>query len=160
MHVRMGIGYDLHRLAVERTLMLGGVKIPSERGLVGHSDADAVLHALCDAILGAAGQPDIGELFRDDDPRWEGADSRTFVQEALRRTRAAGYKVGNADIVIHAEQPRLGPHKQHIREAIAGLLDVSPEQVGIKATGNEGLGEIGRGEAIACWASVVLVPSQ
>jgi 2-C-methyl-D-erythritol 2,4-cyclodiphosphate synthase len=156
MQARLGIGYDLHRLVAGRPLILGGLRIPHDRGLLGHSDADAVLHALCDALLGALGQPDIGELFPDTDPAWKDADSRRFVTEALARVRAAGYQIANVDVIIHAERPRLGPHKAQIRAAVADLLGVSPDQVGVKATTNEGLDAIGRGEAIACWASVLL----
>jgi 2-C-methyl-D-erythritol 2,4-cyclodiphosphate synthase len=156
MNTRIGIGYDLHRLVEGRALILGGLPIPHDRGLLGHSDADVVLHALCDALLGALGQPDIGDLFPDTDPAWKNADSRRFVQAALERVHTAGYAVGNADIIIHAQQPRLGPHKAKIAAALAELLGVTADRVGVKATTNEGLDAIGRGEAIACWASVLL----
>ncbi|MEW6198469.1 MAG: 2-C-methyl-D-erythritol 2,4-cyclodiphosphate synthase [Planctomycetota bacterium] len=156
MGMRIGIGYDVHRLVPGRPLKLGGVTIPFERGLLGHSDADAVLHALCDALLGAAGQPDIGELFPDNDPRWKDADSRRFVQEALQRVSNAGYSVANVDLIIHAQQPRLGAYKEQIRAAVAQLVGVARDAVGVKATTNEGLDAIGRGEAIACWAAVLL----
>ncbi len=153
---RVGLGYDLHRLVEGRPLMLGGLRIPYARGLLGHSDADVVLHALCDALLGALGQPDIGELFPDQDPRWQGTDSQRFVTEALRRVLAAGYEVGNVDLVIHAQEPKLGPYKAQIRESIAELLGLTADAVGVKATTNEGLDAIGRGEAIACWAAVLI----
>ena len=156
MNVRTGIGYDLHRLSPDRPLILGGVRISFDRGLLGHSDADVVLHALCDALLGAAGQPDIGELFPDSDPAWKDADSRGFVAEVLARIRAAGFDVSNVDLIIHAQQPRLGSDKDRIRTSVANLLGLPPERVGIKATSNEGLDAIGRGEALACWASVLL----
>ncbi len=156
MGTRIGIGYDVHRLVPGRPLKLGGVTIPCERGLLGHSDADAVLHALCDALLGAVGQPDIGELFPDNDPRWKDADSRRFVEAALQRVSDAGYRVANVDLVIHAQQPRLGPHKEQIRAAVARLVGVPLDAVGVKATTNEGLDAIGRGEAIACWAAVLV----
>ena len=138
-------------------MILGGVQIPSERGLLGHSDADVVLHALCDALLGAAGQPDIGDLFPDTDPRWKDADSRQFVRAALERVHAAGYSVSNVDLIIHAQRPRLGAHKAEVRASVAELLQLPPESVGVKATTNEGLDAIGRGEALAAWASVLLV---
>ncbi len=154
---RVGIAYDIHRLAPGRALRLGGVEIPHERGLLGHSDADVVLHALTDAILGAAAEGDIGELFPDTDPANKDADSRRFVAEALRRAGERGLCVGNVDVVIHAQVPRLGPHKQRIRESVARILGVSAGAVGVKATTNEGLDAIGRGEAIACFAAVVLV---
>ena len=137
-------------------MLLGGVAIPAERGLQGHSDADVVLHALCDALLGALGQPDIGELFPDTEPRWRDADSRQFVVEALRRVLAAGYQVGNVDVIIHAERPKLGAYKERIRESLAALLGLTADRVGVKAKTNEGVDAIGRGEAIACWASVLL----
>lgn len=156
MGMRIGIGYDVHRLVPGRPLKLGGVTIPFERGLLGHSDADAVLHALCDALLGAAGQPDIGELFPDNDPRWKDADSRRFVEEALQRVSNAGYSVANVDLIIHAQQPRLGAYKEQIGAAVAQLVGVARDAVGVKATTNEGLDAIGRGEAIACWAAVLL----
>jgi 2-C-methyl-D-erythritol 2,4-cyclodiphosphate synthase len=157
---RIGIGYDLHRLVAGRPLLLGGVQIPCERGLLGHSDADVVLHALCDALLGAAAQPDIGDLFPDTDPAWKGADSRRFLAAVLERVRGLGLTPGNVDVVIHAQQPRLGPHKETIRAQLATLLAISPQCVGVKATTNEGLDAIGRGEAIACWAAVVLVAGE
>lgn len=159
MSFRTGIGYDIHRLAEGRSLLLGGVRIPFDRGLLGHSDADVVLHALCDALLGALGGPDIGELFPDTDPQWAGADSRQFVRVAMERVQAAGYSVGNVDLIIHAERPRLAPHKPQIRQAVAELLGVPLERVGLKARTNEGLDAIGRGEAIACWAGVLLTPA-
>ena len=153
---RVGIGYDLHRLVRGRPLLLGGVAIPAERGLQGHSDADVVLHALCDALLGGLGQPDIGELFPDSEPRWRDADSRQFVVEALRRVLAAGYQVGNVDVIIHAERPKLGAYKERIRESLAALLGLTADRVGVKAKTNEGIDAIGRGEAIACWVAVLL----
>lgn len=156
MSIRTGIGYDLHRLVAGRRLVLGGVHIPHDQGLSGHSDADVVLHAVCDALLGASGLPDIGELFPDTDPAWKGADSRGFVADVRARVRATGYHVGNIDLIIHAQQPRLGPHKHRIRASIAELLGLPAERVGIKATTNEGLDAVGRGEAIACWAIVLL----
>jgi len=153
---RTGIGYDLHRTAEGRPLILGGVRIEHPRGLAGHSDADVVLHALCDALLGAAGLGDIGELFPDADPTHKDADSRIFLRNVLVRLRAAGFAVANVDVVIHAEQPRLGPHKRQIRESLATLLELPPDAVCVKATTNEGLDAVGRNEAIACWATALL----
>jgi 2-C-methyl-D-erythritol 2,4-cyclodiphosphate synthase len=153
---RTGIGYDIHRLVPDRPLILGGMRVPSELGLMGHSDADVVLHALTDALLGAVAAPDIGELFPDDDPRWSGAHSQKFLQEALERVRAAGYAIGNLDLVIHAQQPRLSAHKQAIRQSVAQLCGLTPDRIGLKATTNEGLDAIGQGQAIACWANVLL----
>ncbi len=153
---RVGIGYDVHRLTDKRPLVLGGVRVPHAQGLLGHSDADVVLHALCDALLGALGQPDIGELFPDTDPQWQDADSRRFVVEALRRVLAAGYQVGNVDLIIHAQQPKLGAFKEQVRTSVADMLGLTADCVGVKATTNEGLDAIGRGEAIGCWAAVLL----
>jgi 2-C-methyl-D-erythritol 2,4-cyclodiphosphate synthase len=156
---RIGIGYDLHRLVTGRPLTLGGVQIPHDRGLLGHSDGDVVLHALCDALLGALGQPDIGELFPDTDPAWKDADSRRFVREALARVGAAGYHIVNVDLIIHAEQPKLAPHKPQLRQALADLLGVPLNCIGLKAKTNETLDAVGRAEAIACWAAVLLEPA-
>lgn len=153
---RTGIGYDFHRTVGGRPLMLGGVDIPCEFGLAGHSDADVVLHALCDALLGAVGLGDIGELFPDTDPAYRDVASRAFVADVLQRLHAAGFAVCNVDVVIHAERPKLAEHKSPIRASVASLLGVVPEVVSVKATTNEGLDAVGRGEAIACWA-VVLV---
>jgi 2-C-methyl-D-erythritol 2,4-cyclodiphosphate synthase len=157
MRVRTGIGYDIHRLAEGRPLRLGGVGIPGEVGLLGHSDADVVLHALCDALLGAAGQPDIGELFSNRDPQWRDADSRRFVEVVQARIHAAGWRVGNVDLIIQAERPHLGRHKQELAQSIAALLGVPVDAVGVKAGTNEGLDAVGHGAAIACWASVLLL---
>jgi 2-C-methyl-D-erythritol 2,4-cyclodiphosphate synthase len=157
---RTGIGYDLHRTAAGRPLVLGGVRIDHHLGLAGHSDADVVLHSLCDALLGAAGLGDIGELFPDSDPAWRDANSRGFVRVVLARVQAAGYRPVNVDIVIHAQQPKLGPHKSRIRQSVATLLGLATDAVGIKATTNEGLDAIGRGEAIGCWATVLLTAAR
>jgi len=146
---RIGIGTDLHRLEPGRRLVLGGIELASEKGPAGHSDADVVLHALIDAISGAAGLPDIGEQFPDTDPAYRGADSANLLAASMRRVRSLGYDVVNIDVVIHAEQPKLSPHKEAIRRRIAELLGVSAEQVSIKAKTNEGQDAVGRGEAIA-----------
>lgn len=157
MRYRTGLGYDLHRLVPHRPLILGGVNIPCELGLLGHSDADVVLHAVTDALLGAAGLGDIGEFFPDTDPQFKDADSRRLLTTALDHVRRAGYRVGNVDVVIHAERPKLSPYKAAIRASIAELLDVTPADVGVKATTNEGLDGVGRGLAIACWATALVV---
>ena len=157
---RVGIGYDLHRTAENRPLVLGGVSIPSGFGLDGHSDADVVLHALCDALLGAAGMEDIGDLFPDSDPALRGVDSRRLLAAVLAKLRAAAFEVQNIDVIIHAEQPRLGVQKSKIRAALAALIEIPPGRVGVKATTNEGLDAVGRGEAIACWAAVALSRSR
>ncbi|MBK8914574.1 MAG: 2-C-methyl-D-erythritol 2,4-cyclodiphosphate synthase [Phycisphaerales bacterium] len=156
MQFRTGIGYDLHRTGAARALRLGGVEIPAESGLIGHSDADVVLHAVVDALLGAAGIGDIGDLFPDTDERYRDMDSRVFVEEAVRRTRAGGWACENCDIIVHAERPKLAAHKPAIAARVAELLGIDRDRVCVKATTNERLGPIGRGEAIACWAAVLL----
>ncbi len=152
---RVGLGYDLHRTCTGRRLVLGGVEIASDIGLAGHSDADVVLHAICDALLGAAALGDIGDHYPDDDPRWKDADSRTLLSDVLAKVRGAGLEPAQVDVVIHAERPKLGHHKSQIRTSVASLLGLAPARVSIKATTNEGLGPIGRGDAIACWSVVV-----
>lgn len=154
--MRIGTGYDIHRTEVGRRLVLGGVVIPWDRGLVGHSDADVVLHAICDALLGAAGLGDIGELFPDSDPQHKDAASARFVTAVVQRVRAVGYAPVNVDVTILAEQPRLSTYKSAIRESVAGLCGLAASAVGIKAATNEGLDSIGRGEAIACQVVVLL----
>jgi 2-C-methyl-D-erythritol 2,4-cyclodiphosphate synthase len=157
MSMRTGVGYDLHRTAPGRALLLGGVRIPHEVGLVGHSDADVVLHAVCDALLGAAALGDVGELFPDTDPRWKNADSRELLGDVVSRVTAAGWRIENVDVVIHAEQPKLAPHKPAIRASLSSLLGLPAEAVGVKAKTNEGVDAVGRCEAIACWAVATLV---
>lgn len=156
MNPRIGFGHDIHRVAPGRPLRLGGVAVPADFGLLGHSDADVVLHALCDALLGAAGAGDIGELFPDSDARWKDADSRVFVAEALRRVALGGWRIMNVDLTILAERPKLGPRKAEIRAAIAAMLGLPPEAVNVKAGTNEGLDAVGRGEAIECYAVALL----
>jgi 2-C-methyl-D-erythritol 2,4-cyclodiphosphate synthase len=153
---RIGHGYDIHQLTPGRRLVLGGVEIPHARGLDGHSDADAVLHALTDALLGAIGAGDIGRHFSDRDPRHKDRSSREFVTETMAMVRARGYRVGNADVTVHAEEPRLAPHLDAMRAVVADLLEVAPEAVNVKATRGEGLGPIGRAEGIAAQAVVLL----
>jgi 2-C-methyl-D-erythritol 2,4-cyclodiphosphate synthase len=136
--------------------MLGGVEIAKEGGLVGHSDADVVLHAICDALLGASGLSDIGELFPDDDEQYRGADSRELLRQVMRLVTDTGFRPLNVDVIIHAERPRMKPHRERIRTSVAELLSLEPNAVGVKATTNEQLGDIGRGEAIAAWAAVTL----
>lgn len=147
---RVGIGTDLHRLAPGGPLALGGLRLPIDQHLVGHSDADLVLHAITDAILGAAGLPDIGEHFPDTDPAHAAADSTRFLAHALAAAAAKGLAPVNVDVVIHAERPKLSPHKAALRDSIAALLGISAERVAIKAKTNEGLDAVGRGEAMAC----------
>jgi len=153
---RVGFGYDIHRLTAGRPLILGGVRIDSDRGLLGHSDGDAVLHALADAIFGAIGVGDIGEHFPDSDVRNEGLDSRRIIGAALQETAAAGLIVQSVDVTILAERPKLGPVKEEIRRSLSDLLNLPLEAVGVKARTNEGLGPVGQQQAIACYAVVVV----
>lgn len=153
---RIGLGYDSHRFVAGRPLVLGGVRIAHERGLAGHSDADAVLHAITDAVLGAVGAGDIGELFADSDPQWRDADSSRFLHKAVSIAKQNGYVIGNCDVTVIAEVPKLSPHKQAMRQNIAALLGVDRQAVSVKAKTNEGMGFIGRGEGIACLAVVRL----
>jgi len=157
--VRVGTGYDLHRLAQGRPLILGGVAIPWEKGLVGHSDADVLSHAITDAILGALAQGDIGRHFPDTDPRWEGASSLAMLAHAVRVAAAEGFRVSNVDAVVVAERPKLLPHLDAIRASLAPVLGVSIDRVSVKGKTNEGVDAIGRGEAMAVHAVAVMVPS-
>ena len=145
---RVGIGYDVHALVEGRKLVLGGVEIPHTHGLDGHSDADALMHALCDAVLGAIGEGDIGQLFPNSDPRWRGAPSRIFLEEAARRVAARGGKLVNVDASLMAERPKMAPHIPAMKTHIAAALGITPDRVGIKATTNEKLGFVGRQEEI------------
>ena len=153
---RCGIGYDLHRLAEGRKLILGGIEIPFEKGPVGHSDGDVLSHAVCDAILGAAGLGDIGKHFPDTDPQWKDASSRIFLEHARKLLDGVGLRISHIDAVVITEKPKLGPHFPKIREALAHALSLSPRQINLKAKTNEGVDAIGRGEAIATHAVVTL----
>ena len=154
--MRVGIGYDSHQFAWGRKLILGGVEIPYEQGLAGHSDADAVAHALTDAILGAAGLGDIGRMFPNDDPRWEGADSISLLNKAFLRVVEAGFQFVHADITVILEQPKLGPHLDSMEAKLAEALLTGPAHVSVKAKTNEGMGWIGRGEGVAAIAVATL----
>jgi len=155
--MRVGIGYDIHRFQEGRRLLLGGVEIESEQGLGGHSDADVLLHAIIDALLGAAGLSDIGHFFPPDDPTLAGADSRELLSRTMQLIGPLGYAVGNVDATVIAERPRLAPYIKAMRQRIAETLETDESRVSIKATTNEGLGDIGRGEAIAALAVAFLV---
>jgi 2-C-methyl-D-erythritol 2,4-cyclodiphosphate synthase len=154
---RIGNGFDVHALVAGRRLVLGGVTIPYERGLAGHSDADALLHAICDAILGALGAGDIGSHFPDTDPAYKDADSRALLRRVWQRASATGYSLGNIDATIIAQAPRLAPHVAQMIANIATDCDARTDQVNVKATTTEHLGFAGRGEGIAALASVLLV---
>jgi 2-C-methyl-D-erythritol 2,4-cyclodiphosphate synthase len=148
----VGIGYDVHALVPGRKLVLGGVEIPHPRGLEGHSDADVLMHAICDAVLGALGEPDIGHFFPNTDPRWQGVPSRVFLEEAGRLVERRQGRILNIDATLLAQEPRVAPHVTQMKANIAAALGLVPARVGIKATTNEGLGFIGRGEGIAAIA--------
>lgn len=154
--MRVGLGHDTHRLGEGRPLILGGVTVPHARGLIGHSDADVVLHAVADALLGASGLGDIGEHYPDTDPQWKGLDSARLLAEVVEQVGRLGWKTINCDIVVHAQEPKLGPHKPAIRANVARLLDVDPTAVNVKAKTGEHVGPIGRGEAIACEAVILI----
>ena len=154
--MRVGIGHDTHRLEEGRPLVLGGVRVEHPRGLAGHSDADVVLHALTDALLGAAGLGDIGDAYPDTDEALRGADSATFLAETLARLNRGGWRVVNVDVIVFAQEPKLGPLKARIRDNVARLVGVPAEWVSVKAKTGEQVGHIGRGEAIGCHAVVLI----
>lgn len=153
---RVGIGHDTHRLIEGRPLILGGVRIPHPRGLLGHSDADVVLHSVTDALLGAAGLGDIGDAYPDTDPTWQDRESSFFLRETLERVQRDGWRLANVDVIIFAQEPKLGPVKARIREHLAGLLGIEAAAVNVKAKTGERVGSIGRGEAISCQAVVLI----
>ena len=154
--MRVGIGFDIHRMVAGRRLLLGGVEIPHSHGPLGHSDGDVLLHALVDAILGAAALGDIGEMFPDTDPKYKDADSRLFVEGALQRVREKGFEVTSIDSVILADSPKIAQHRETICLSLASMLSLKPGCVSVKGKTFEGLGAVGRGEAIAAQVVVVL----
>ena len=154
--MRIGQGFDVHQLVEGRKLVVGGVTIPYERGLLGHSDADVLLHAICDALLGAAALGDIGEHYPDTDPQWRGLDGGRLLSEVVDRLARGGWEPVNCDLIIHAQEPKLGPVKPAVRANLAALLGVAEEAVNVKAKTGEGVGHIGRGEAIGCHAVVLI----
>lgn len=154
--MRVGIGHDTHRLAEGRPLLLGGVRIDHPRGLVGHSDADVVLHAVTDALLGAAGMGDIGDAYPDTDPAYKDCDSSVFIRDTLTRLNQAGWHLVNVDLTIFAQEPKLGPLKTRIRQHLAGLLNLDADAVNVKAKTGEKVGAIGRAEAIGCQAIALI----
>jgi len=155
--MRIGSGIDVHAFGPGDFVMLGGVRVPHTRGVIAHSDGDVVLHALCDALLGAIGQGDIGQHFKDTDPRWKGADSKGFVRHIMAMLHARKLRVGNADVTVLSEAPKVGPHRDEIRRQIAELLEVDTELVNVKATTTERLGFLGRSEGLAAQAVVLLL---
>lgn len=154
--MRIGIGYDVHRLVEDRKLILGGVEIAHEKGLLGHSDADVLIHAICDALLGAAALGDIGQHFPDNDPAYKGIDSRRLLRQCNNLLREKGFRVGNIDSIVVAQQPKLAPHIAAMRQNIAQDLDVDMSQVSVKATTTEQLGFEGRKEGISAHAIALL----
>jgi 2-C-methyl-D-erythritol 2,4-cyclodiphosphate synthase len=153
---RVGLGQDIHPLVEGRPCRLGGILLPHPTGPAGHSDGDAVLHALTDAVLGAAGLDDLGTLYRDSDARWKDADSATFLRAAVELAAERGWRVGNADVVIQTEGPRIAPHRAEMRARIAELLGVEPDAVNVKGKTLEGLGELAGGAAVAVQAVCLL----
>ena len=156
MDLRIGNGFDVHALVAGRKLILGGVTIPWDRGLDGHSDADVLLHAVCDAILGALARGDLGAHFPDTDPRWKGADSRVLLRHVVSLASGAGWGIGNLDVTVVAQAPKLAPHVAAMRANLAADLGCPLEDVSVKATTTERLGFTGRGEGIAAFATVLL----
>lgn len=156
MNCRIGHGFDLHRLEPGLPLIVGGVRLEHDRGCAAHSDGDVVCHAVTDAILGALGQDDIGQLFPDSDPKWKGAESGVFVREAVGRMRDAGYTLGNIDITVILERPRLSPHKAVIKQNLADLLGCDLSQVNLKGKTHEQVDALGENRAVACHVVVLL----
>ncbi|MEM8611515.1 MAG: 2-C-methyl-D-erythritol 2,4-cyclodiphosphate synthase [Cyanobacteria bacterium P01_H01_bin.105] len=157
MSIRIGNGYDIHRLGPDRPLILGGVTIPHTLGLLGHSDADVLTHAIMDAMLGALSLGDIGRYFPPSDPKWKGADSLKLLDQIYQMVQQRGWTIGNLDTVLVAERPKLKPHIATMQQCLAKRLSVATDQIGIKATTNEKLGPTGREEGIAAYAVVLLV---
>ena len=153
---RIGIGYDIHAVVPDRVLMLGGIEVPADFGLSGHTDGDVVLHALIDAMLGAAGLPDIGEHFPDSDPAYKSRRSSELLGEALSEVNDLGWRINNLDLTIRAEKPKLAAYKNSLRQSLASLLSLDPERIGVKAKTNEGFDAVGEGRAIACEAALIL----
>ncbi|BBD59262.1 2-C-methyl-D-erythritol 2,4-cyclodiphosphate synthase [Nostoc sp. HK-01] len=156
-NIRIGNGYDIHRLVSDRALILGGIQIPHELGLLGHSDADVLTHAIMDAMLGALSLGDIGHYFPPSDPQWAGADSLILLTQVHQLIKEQGWQIGNIDSVVVAERPKLKPHIEKMRSKLATVLELQPNQIGIKATTNEKLGPVGREEGICAYAVVLLV---
>ena len=154
--MRVGLGYDIHSLALERKLFIGGIEIPYIKGLLGHSDADVLIHAICDALLGAISEGDIGEHFPDTDPQYQGISSTELLKLVLKLVVKKRYSISNIDAVIIAQEPGMSPFKKRIQENLAKILEIDVDSISIKAKTNEGMGEVGRKEAIACYAVVLL----
>ena len=160
MQYRVGIGYDIHRLVQGRPLFIGGAQIPYVKGLLGHSDGDVLLHAVCDALLGAIGGGDIGQLFPDTDPKYQGIDSKELLKAVADLVREKKYMVNNVDTIIVAEEPKMLPFEKEMRRKISAILEIPEDRVNIKDKTSEGMGEIGKIEAIASYAIVSIVPRE
>jgi len=156
MKIRVGLGFDVHPLEEEHDLWLGGIKIPAEKGAVGHSDADVLIHAICDALLGAANLRDIGFHFSNQDDRWKGKDSKFFLKEVVRMLGEKGWKIGNVDCTVCLEHPKINPHVAEMKKTLAPLMKLEEEDVSIKATTNEALGYVGRGQGVNAYAVVLI----
>ena len=159
MDIRIGNGYDVHALAEGLPMWLGGVRIPSEYGFVAHSDGDVAIHALCDALLGALALGDIGHLFPDTSPEWKGIDSKILLEKVVALIASQGWRVGNADITIALQRPKLAPHILSMRSVLAEIMGIPVDAVSVKATTTEHLGFVGRGEGCEVWASALLIRS-
>lgn len=156
MDIRTGNGFDVHALAPGLPMWLGGIKIPSENGFVAHSDGDVAIHALCDALLGCLALGDIGHLFPDTSDEWKGIDSKILLGKVVALVHEKGYRVGNVDVTIALQKPKLAPHIAAMRECLAGILGVTPDRVSVKATTTERLGFVGREEGCAVWANAII----
>jgi 2-C-methyl-D-erythritol 2,4-cyclodiphosphate synthase len=156
MKIRVGMGFDVHELEEGRDFFLGGIKLPSTKGAVGHSDADVLIHAICDAFLGAANLRDIGYHFSNKDPRWKGKDSKYFLQEVTRLLKERGWRIGNVDCTIVLENPKINPHIDAMKKALAPLMNVTEDDVSIKATTNETMGYVGREEGVNAYAVALI----
>jgi 2-C-methyl-D-erythritol 2,4-cyclodiphosphate synthase len=154
--IKIGLGYDIHRLSKGKTLYLGGVKIPHHSGLVGHSDGDCLIHALIDALLGALGEGDIGQIFPDSDPKWEDIRSVVLLRKIVPRLKRKKAEILNIDLVVVAQAPKLAPHVIRMKKELGSILGIPAGDIGIKAKTNEGLGLVGQERAIACWAVVMV----
>lgn len=157
MKIRVGMGYDVHQLEEGREFWLGGIKLESLKGATGHSDADVLIHALCDALLGAANLGDIGFHFKNTDPRWKGKDSKYFLQEVTRMLNEKGWKIGNVDCTLSLERPKINPHIPAMKQVLAPLMNIDKTDVSIKATTNEKLGFVGREEGVQAYAVALII---
>ncbi len=156
MKIRVGQGFDVHQLVHDKELWLGGIKLEAEKGATGHSDADVLLHAVCDALLGAAGLGDIGFHFKNTDPQWKGADSKIFLKEVVRMLKEKNWSIGNVDCTVVLENPKINPHIDKMRKVMAPIMDVEMDAISIKATTNETMGYVGREEGICAYAVALI----